>query len=208
MSNLKASQILLLCSSFLWPFLSSTPVSSFLTHSRVSRRSTGDLFINWNTKKIQKTNIGCQTMDINTGISQKFKYANSRDIEAVHKQLELDGKRPLTTSTGAFLTTAVVGVPIFLSILPVTIAYQLGRSFIKPTASPDAALNDPMLASRDESTEETFPDLDEITPKHERKYDIVLLGCTGFTGRLAALYTARTYQGKNLPTTTSLGINY
>lgn len=133
-------------------------------------------------------------MDTNTESSKQFRYVNSRDIEAVHKQFELDGKRPSTSSNGDFLKTAVVGIPVFLSLLPISIAYQLGKSIIQPTASSDAALDDPRFASREESTEEIFPALDEITPKHERKYDIVVLGCTGFTGRLAALYIARTYQ--------------
>ena len=55
---------------------------------------------------------------------------------------------------------------------------------------------DPRIASSNESIGETFPKVDEIVPKNERKYDVVLLGCTGFTGRLAAIYIAKTYGGR------------
>ena len=124
-----------------------------------------------------------------------FSHVNSRDIEAVAKQLEIDGKRPTRTSNAKFFATAVVGLPIFLSLLPLSVAYQAASMLFLP-ASPSDDADSSKSASVQESTE-TFPSIDEITPKSERKYDVVLLGCTGFTGRLIAIYLAKTYQGTN-----------
>ncbi len=124
-----------------------------------------------------------------------FKHVHSRDIEAVHKQFQEDGKYPITQTNGAFITTAFLGIPLFLSLLPITVAYQVGKS-IWPTSSNDDVESDPSLASSEETIGETFPEISEITPKSDRKYDVVLLGCTGFTGRLAAIHLAKTYKGK------------
>jgi hypothetical protein len=144
-------------------------------------------------------------MNASSIATTNFKHVHSRDIEAVHKQFEEDGKRPLIQSTGSFLTTAVVGVPIFLSLLPISLAYQFGKSVIPVAASSSSSSsssdeehikNDPMIASSEESKGEIFPKMNEITPKHERKYDVVMLGCTGFTGRLATIYLTKTYQGE------------
>ena len=128
-----------------------------------------------------------------------FKHVHSRDIEAVHKQFEEDGKRPLIQSTGSCLTKAVVGVIlIFLSLLQISLAYQFGKSVIPGATSSDEDIkNDPMIASSEESKGKIFPEFNEITPTNERKYDIVMLGCTGFTGRLAStIYLSKMYQGE------------
>ena len=130
-----------------------------------------------------------------------FPNANSRDIEAVGKQFKKDGKQPVTESNASFIATAVVGIPLFLAVLPITVVYQLGKSMFgssSPSKQSDAA-EDPsiaFIALSQESTNEKFPEFDQIVPKDERKYDAVLLGCTGFTGRLAAIYIAKTYGGK------------
>lgn len=54
--------------------------------------------------------------------------------------------------------------------------------------------------SGSKSKEERFAPLTDATPTSmgERKYDIVLFGSTGFTGRLAALYVAKTYGSSDL----------
>ncbi len=41
--------------------------------------------------------------------------------------------------------------------------------------------------------QETFPATEDLKPLPDRKYDAVILGCTGFTGRLAAIYLAKNY---------------
>ena len=98
-----------------------------------------------------------------------FKHVHSRDIEAVHKQFEEDGKRPLIQSTGSCLTKAVVGVIlIFLSLLPISLAYQFGKSVIPGATSSDEDIkNDPMIASSEESKGKIFPEFNEITPTNE-----------------------------------------
>ena len=124
-----------------------------------------------------------------------FKHVHSTDIESVQNQLKVDGKKVVTSSNTSFLTTAIIGVPAFLTLLPLTVAYQTGKSlFSNSEKSSHKVVDDPLIASSEESIGEKFPSLDEIKPKTERKYDIVLLGCTGFTGRLAAIYIAKTYR--------------
>jgi len=127
------------------------------------------------------------------GSKPKFVHVNSSDIEAVHQQFEKDGKRPITQSNTAFLSTAFVGIPLFLSLLPITIAYQVGKSIL-PLSSYDPK-SDPLIAGSDESVGEVFPDENAIKSKEARKYDVVLLGGTGFTGRLIAIHIAKTYKG-------------
>jgi len=38
---------------------------------------------------------------------------------------------------------------------------------------------------------------EEKRSRSDRKYDLVLFGATGFTGKLAALYLAKTYGSNN-----------
>lgn len=55
-------------------------------------------------------------------------------------------------------------------------------------------------SSSSQAPEEKFAKLTGVTPQPlgERKYDIVLFGSTGFTGKLAALYVAKTYGSSEL----------
>lgn len=123
--------------------------------------------------------------------NELFPNANSRDIEAVHEQFRKDGKRPVRESNISFLTTTVVGIPLFLSLLPLTLLTLAGKSIFPDSSSTE--IEDSRIASSQESTGEIFPEMDQIVPKKERKYDVVQLGCTGYTGRLAAIYIAKTY---------------
>jgi len=43
----------------------------------------------------------------------------------------------------------------------------------------------------------TKPSL-QVTPKNQRKYDVVVFGCTGYTGGLVVDHLAKTYDSKNL----------
>ena len=114
-----------------------------------------------------------------------FKLIHSRDVEAVRNAPQRDGKRPGQVSSGTFLLTAVVGVPLWLTVvMPLTVVYQVGKSFLSPK---EAKIKEEAL------TQEVFPATEDLKPIQDRAYDAVLLGCTGFTGRLTAIYLAKTY---------------
>ena len=111
-------------------------------------------------------------------------------IESVKEQVTLDGKRPESIGTGTFLLTALVGVPIWLTVLlPLSAAYQVGKSIL-PSSSEVTENVEPVELHDDE---DSFPQLSDIKPMEDRKYDVVLLGATGFTGKIAAKYLASRY---------------
>jgi Saccharopine dehydrogenase NADP binding domain len=85
-----------------------------------------------------------------------------------------------------FLITAAI-LPVWaVTFLPITILYQLSRKMLLPSPN---------------SKEETLPQIDsgyvvdrsKVIPRIERRYDIVVLGATGFVGKLAARHLAKTY---------------
>lgn len=114
------------------------------------------------------------------------------NIEDVCKQFMKDGKKSLRVPLSTFLVTGFVGVPIWLTVLvPLTAVYQVGKALLpsnKKTSDEEKIL--------EESTPESFPKPSELVPFQDRKYDVVLLGATGFTGGLAASYLAKTYGAK------------
>lgn len=118
--------------------------------------------------------------------SSLFPNIQSKDVEYVKNLPQQDNKRPMEISTSSFLLTAMIGVPVYLSVvLPLTIAYQTGKAVL---GSP------PQQESIKESVDTMpFPSKEDLIPMKERKYDVVLLGCTGFTGKLAAIYLTKTY---------------
>ena len=69
--------------------------------------------------------------------------------------------------------------------MPLTVVYQAGKQ-IFPSAKE-------IKEKEEQINQETFPSVSELKPMTDRKYDIVLLGSTGFTGRLAAIYLAKNY---------------
>lgn len=88
-----------------------------------------------------------------------------------------------------FLLAAAVGFPFWLGVLlPSALATQAGKFLINKIFGKKLT---PHESSRDISNDE----LQAVTPCSDspRKFDIILFGATGFTGRLAALYIARTY---------------
>jgi short subunit dehydrogenase-like uncharacterized protein len=99
--------------------------------------------------------------------------------------VEMAGKsrKPVPWST-FFITSAFL--PVWsVTVLPLSITYQLGRAAWRTVSSP----------------KEEKPNFDsgylvqdsQIIPRKERKYDIIVLGATGFTGKLAVRYLAKTY---------------
>jgi hypothetical protein len=79
-------------------------------------------------------------------------------------------------------------IPIWATtILPLSVIYQTGAAALRPLANVVSPNNEapPKLDSGYV--------VDSITPRSERKYDVVVLGATGFTGYLAVRHLAKTY---------------
>eukprot|EP00526_Cylindrotheca_closterium_P011807 CAMPEP_0113630298 /NCGR_PEP_ID=MMETSP0017_2-20120614/15740_1 /TAXON_ID=2856 /ORGANISM="Cylindrotheca closterium" /LENGTH=485 /DNA_ID=CAMNT_0000540753 /DNA_START=318 /DNA_END=1775 /DNA_ORIENTATION=+ /assembly_acc=CAM_ASM_000147 len=84
----------------------------------------------------------------------------------------------------------LVGVPIWLTFLvPLTLIYQVGN-----------AIKSAVFSSKDDENSSAFVldsgyqvDAKDIIPQKDRKYDVVMLGATGFTGQLAVRHLAKTY---------------
>lgn len=88
-------------------------------------------------------------------------------------------------STPVFLAT-LAAVPVWAAtVLPLSIVYQIGKAAVKPLLSKPSA-----PPSFDTGY---VVDANSIVPREQRKYDVVLLGVTGFTGYLAAKHLAQTY---------------
>lgn len=100
--------------------------------------------------------------------------------------IEQDNKRiPAVSMTTFVMTTAFI--PVWAStILPLSVIYQAGSAALKPITK--------LIAPKEKAPKlDSGYVVDSITPRSERKYDIVVLGATGFTGKLAARHLAKTY---------------
>jgi hypothetical protein len=93
-------------------------------------------------------------------------------IEDIYALMDAHGKVNPTSSTSEFLAALLLGVPVWLTLA-------------KP------------LLSTPEFSFDTGTQVasSEIVPHENRKYDVVVLGATGFTGKLVAEYIAKTYGG-------------
>jgi hypothetical protein len=115
----------------------------------------------------------------------------SEDISAVYNQMDnVDKKRPLVIGPLAFFASAFLGLQFWLTmLLPFTVLAVFGDLTLVLLRGP---------RSRSTDTKENVLDekVVEIVPMSDRKYDVVLLGATGFTGKLAAHYLAEQYGGE------------
>jgi hypothetical protein len=103
--------------------------------------------------------------------------------------MDAQGKVIPTSSTFAFLGALFLGVPVWLTVvLPLSVIHQVGLALTKPFRSTPEF-------SFDTGTQ-VAPSV--IIPREKRKYDVVVLGATGFTGKLVVEYIANTYGGKHL----------
>ncbi len=88
-----------------------------------------------------------------------------------------------------FLFLLLIGLPFWLLILlPLTIASQLLTGIWKKVA-PVHRRKD----KRQENPKELIENISKKSSDANRKYDLVMFGATGFTGRLACLYLAKQY---------------
>lgn len=88
---------------------------------------------------------------------------------------------------GALLGAAVI-VPIWsVLVVPLAALSALARLVTKPWRTPPTFSIDSGYQ---------VPS-DQIIPRKDRKYDVVVLGATGFTGKLAVRHLCQTYGGRN-----------
>jgi hypothetical protein len=119
----------------------------------------------------------------------------STSLEEIYNRIKQDGKSIPQVSTSTFLLTLGVGIPIWISILlPMTMVYQLGKSVVD---LPNKRRNKIMIDdTAPTSKSDSYKIPDDFTPIKDRKYDLVLFGATGFTGKLAAIYLCQQYGGR------------
>ncbi len=116
------------------------------------------------------------------GNSEKFRF---------HEIVERDAKKVPVASSAAIAVKLLVVVPIWITlIMPLTIAYQVGKSILGLVSGTDGKKASP--ESEMPSSAITV-DPGEIIPRPDRKHDVVVLGATGFTGGLAVRHLAKTY---------------
>lgn len=122
---------------------------------------------------------------------------HSTDLEAVRNQVALDGKRIGSFTTSSSLVTALVGVPVWLTVvLPLSVVYQTAKKVLGSSDSEEQEENSVDNEKEEEAV--SFPSVSELKSFEDRTYDIVLLGCTGFTGGLVASYLAKNYNDKGI----------
>ena len=89
--------------------------------------------------------------------------------EDIHLPVESDGKFAPKVGIGGFLGIAAALPILSVTVLPLTIAYQVGKSLLKPF------LPKPKLPQIDSGY--TVEEVD-IIPRAQRKYDIIVLGAS------------------------------
>merc|ERR1719197_1198303 len=111
----------------------------------------------------------------------------------IHEIVERDAKQMPVASTASVAAKVLVALPIWMAlILPITIAYQAGKSIlglVRKSSDDQAAA--PETTTSSEASITVTPD--DIIPRPDRKHDVVVLGATGFTGGLAVRHLAKTY---------------
>ena len=112
---------------------------------------------------------------------------SEESIDDIYALMDRQGKMIPAIPAPSFIGTLLVGVPLWATVLlPLSLVSQVGLALVKPL------LPKPEF---DIDTRATV-DASEIVPRQDRKYDVVVLGATGFTGKLVVEYLCRTYGGK------------
>jgi hypothetical protein len=113
---------------------------------------------------------------------------DKNSVADVRLQIKKDGKEPAVVSTGEFLVTMTVLFPIWATIvLPLTLSYQLFNGLYSKLSPPEEFRPESPFDSGYQVSES------DVIPRSQRTYDVVVLGATGFVGKLTARYLAKTY---------------
>lgn len=149
----------------------------------------------WNAEKIC---VSLQTtMAATTDNSSKSSPSSSALASSfasgtnLHSVVDQDGKKVDAVPIVGVLGSVFVVMPIWVSVvMPLSITYQLGKAIVSTVigkGSNDALASESNIDSGYQVTK------DDIIPRKDRKYDLIVLGATGFTGKLAARHLAKTY---------------
>jgi short subunit dehydrogenase-like uncharacterized protein len=110
--------------------------------------------------------------------------SSEESIDDIYALMDSQGKVVPPVPTPAFLGLALVGVPFWLTVLlPLSVVTQVGKALVKPFVTKPEFNIDTGTVVNDS----------DIVPREDRKYDVVVLGATGFTGKLVAEHICRTY---------------
>lgn len=110
-------------------------------------------------------------------------------VDEIHAMVDRNGKVPPPQSYAVFLATLGIAVPLWVTVLPFSVLWGVTKAVvgkILPSKPPDNAPFDSGIEV----------DPKDIKDRKDRKYDVVLMGATGFTGKLALRYLAKNYGGK------------
>mmetsp|Transcript_10196 Transcript_10196/g.16298 ORF Transcript_10196/g.16298 Transcript_10196/m.16298 type:complete len:562 (-) Transcript_10196:157-1842(-) len=115
----------------------------------------------------------------------------------LHAVVEQDGKGMTGVSTSTFLLLSGIVLPIWATVfLPLTIFYQLAKHGFQRLEQLFLRKQDrPQYCKLDSGYR---VDEKAVIPRSQRKYDIVLLGSTGFTGYLMCRHLIRSYGKKDV----------
>jgi short subunit dehydrogenase-like uncharacterized protein len=106
----------------------------------------------------------------------------------IRRQMEQDGKYIESVSTAEFVFMFGIMVPIWATVmLPMTVTYQIFKG-----------IRDRISPPKEFSPQSPFDSgykvqAQDIVPCSARRLDIVVLGATGFAGKLAVRHLAKTY---------------
>eukprot|EP00816_Leptocylindrus_hargravesii_P003001 CAMPEP_0196820482 /NCGR_PEP_ID=MMETSP1362-20130617/75494_1 /TAXON_ID=163516 /ORGANISM="Leptocylindrus danicus, Strain CCMP1856" /LENGTH=513 /DNA_ID=CAMNT_0042199387 /DNA_START=257 /DNA_END=1798 /DNA_ORIENTATION=+ len=116
-------------------------------------------------------------------------------VAQVYERYQSDNKKLMKKiHLPGFLGGVAFMIPAYCFIVPLTILYQGSKFLLKSTRRAEL----PYSAAGGENegdgdVTETFPAPKDLTPHADRKYDLILLGCTGYTGGLATEYLCQQY---------------
>lgn len=124
---------------------------------------------------------------------------NDKQITKFHEIVERDDKKVPVASNSDIAIKLLVAVPIWMAtILPLTLTYQIGKSIMGLFSfGSSKEEQEKEVSSKIETTATALGgftvDPTDVIPRPDRKYDLVVLGATGFTGGLAVRHLAKTY---------------
>ena len=120
-------------------------------------------------------------------------------VDEIYALVDAKGKHSPPVPAATVAALFVFGVPTFLAVLPISILYQVSKSLIRQITTTPTDTNH--LTPIDSGIQ-VSPD--DIIPFQDRKYDLVVLGATGYTGSLCVRHLAKTY-GVNTSSSGSAG---
>jgi len=124
--------------------------------------------------------------------------SNNNNNEPLRSILDREGKITEAVPLTSFVVMVVIAMPIWaITVVPITICYQL----VKAAHGSLFGSKGPKKESIKNSGYEVKQ---SIVSRKDRKYDIVLLGASGFTGKFAVRHLLKTYNKRYSSNTTFL----